>query len=318
MERKKLEEYNNLLKNWIVYKLVTTEDSNTIYVGITCQSNLLLRLFDHFNVSISRDGYSNHKLFDWLYSYWRTIDIIKLEENILSKEDAFLLESEYIFNFRKKGMFVLNDTYVPVNAYDLNGNFYKTFPSYIHVFKELNIKASQVAKSVSSGCYCNKKYRFIRYDLSLNNIENIEKFTNKIKGKKRVLQFDAFGKFIKSWEHKCAAASAFKVDRSYFNRIIANKRILNGFIFVESDKDIESIDISEYENIFQKIENNILMYNSEINKKFSNIDECVKYLMENKHTLSENYKVIRFAIREAIKLNTKYLKFNFKIYESTI
>lgn len=60
------------------------------------------------------------------------------------------------------------------------------------------------------------------------------------------------------------------------------------------------------------------MYNSEINKKFSNIDECVKYLIENKHTLSENYKVIRFAIREAIKLNTKYLKFNFKIYESTI
>lgn len=161
-----------LNKNYKIYGLVSSEFPEVIrYIGLTCTS-LNRRLWSHF-----RDAkkYINHRT-NWInrvLSRGYKINIILIENNILTIQEAKNKEVEYIKIFKSFGSNLVNGTKggdfaaelsietrqklrdlrsKKVDQYDMFGKFIKTFPSILEASKNLKVSTGLIDASLRGDC----------------------------------------------------------------------------------------------------------------------------------------------------------------------
>lgn len=290
----------NLKNEWSVYLLTCCNTPNTVYVGITNEQYVIARLFRHFTESVSNNRTKNEDKHIWIRDNWKNIEMTILEHNIFNEDIARIRESEYVFQYIKKGYNVLNKTYTPIRVFDMYGNFYKDYPSYTVAAQEFKVEPCRVIACCSSGYRLLGKFIIKKYDPQLNHIEvNIDNIP--VNKDIPIIQYDLDGNFIKEWKNAYTVSKTLSIDRSQLTKCLKGKqKTAKGYIF-------------KYKNEELEIEYKVCMYDSNYNlvKSFKTNIECAEYLI-NEGLSKGKINVVSSGVSQSIKKNRKYLNYVFK------
>lgn len=295
-------EIKNLENCYSVYKLTCKNTPNVSYIGITNETYVIGRLFRHFMESVANDRTKNEEKHAWIRDNWKNINMDILEDKIPSKHEAERKEAKYIFECLKNKENVLNKTYVAISLFDINGNLYKSYPSYQVAAEELNVKPCRLMQAVNRkerllGIYTVKKYdpdiKFIKLDYIHDKPYNYRK----------ILQYDLDGNLIKEWESGHICSKELNIDRSLLTKCLKDfNKTANSYRFKYKNESI----------LDDGIQYRVFMYNSDHQfiAKFRTAVECSKYLVQNNYTTIKESS-IQSKISTCIKNRTLYLKHYF-------
>lgn len=224
-----------------VYKLYF-EKSNNFYIGSTTENFKQrfrrhihdLKLNKHCNILLQR-AYNKYGI--------PNIEILEIcsSENCIKREQHYLNTLKPYYNICKKAgntlgvkmkPEVLEKKSIKVDAFDLEGNFIKTFKSITEACKVLNADANNVSKSMKKETTISNNYQF-RIHGKYEKIDPYEKSTSD-----KVLVYLITGEFYKQFPSKLAAANELNLDIGGIVKNIQGKySSVKNYIFKSYEKD---------------------------------------------------------------------------------
>lgn len=135
-----------------------------------------------------------------------------------------------------------------IDQYDLNGYLIKTWPSMIEASEAVGVDSSNISKACSGKAKTSAGFiwRYHGDDLTKAKLEELttpkkltDEHKNKISGglRKKVIQFDLKGNFIKTWEGVDVAAKHVGVAKSGIIRSCKGEQLKSGGFIWEYKED---------------------------------------------------------------------------------
>lgn len=290
---------------WSVYKLTCENTPKIIYIGITNEDYIVGRLFRHFGESVAKNRTKNEEKHEWVRENWRDIQIIVLESNIVSEQQARNREANFVKEYIKNGYSVLNKTYVALSMFDLNGNHIKDFSSYYDAANEFNVSPSAISSALYNNSRFLGKYIFKKLNPEIKKIEVKHYKTDTSIRDEVVLQCDIKGNVIKEWDNMRVCYKTLNIDQSSMCKLLKDfNKTWNGSRFK-----YKNINLINGNPIQDTIKYKVFMFSLEnkLIEKFRNYRECANYLINHGYTTGKLDNVAT-SISKSIKKGTTYLK----------